>query len=215
MASIVRVDYDAELQRHNEVLRRAWGIHPRHHVLDVGCGTGQTTRSAARSAEAGSATGVDISAPMIERARELAKAEGLRNVAFVQADASVHPFPSEEFDVVISRFGTMFFADPVAAFANLARSLRHSGRLMMMVWQEAERNEWDVSIRRALAIDVAMPAASAAAPDPFSLADPNTIEQILDASGLADITRSPTCRSRYSTEQTSPRRSIGYAGFGV
>jgi ubiquinone/menaquinone biosynthesis C-methylase UbiE len=142
MASVDRVDYDAELQRHNEVLRRGWGIRPQDRVLDVGCGAGQTTRDAARLAKSGSALGVDISTSMIERARELAKAEGLRNVAFVQGDASVHKFPPDEFDIVISRFGTMFFADPVAAFANLARSLRHSGRLMMMVWQDAERNEW-------------------------------------------------------------------------
>jgi SAM-dependent methyltransferase len=188
MASVGRVDYDAELQRYNEVLRRAWGLRPGDHVLDVGCGTGQTTRDAARLAAAGRALGVDISAPMIERARELAEAEGLRNVAFVHADASVHSFPPEEFDVVISRFGTMFFADPAAAFANLARSLRHGGRLMMMVWQDAERNEWEASIRRALAIDAATPAASRAAPDLFSLADPNTVERILGASGLAGVT---------------------------
>ena len=101
MATIDRVDYDAELQRHNEVLRRGWGIRPHDRVLDVGCGAGQTTRDAARLAEAGSALGVDISVSMIERARELAKAEGiLRNVAFVQADASVHQFPSDEFDIV-------------------------------------------------------------------------------------------------------------------
>jgi SAM-dependent methyltransferase len=188
MATVGPVDYDAELQRHNEALRRAWGIHACDRVLDVGCGAGQTTRDAARLAVSGSALGVDISAPMIERARELAKAEGLRNVAFVHADAAVHPFPSEAFDVVISRFGTMFFAEPVAAFANLARSLRHSGRLMMMVWQDAEQNEWEVSIQRALGIDAAMATAASATPDPFSLADPNTIERILEASGLADIT---------------------------
>jgi ubiquinone/menaquinone biosynthesis C-methylase UbiE len=188
MATIDRVDYDTELQRHNAVLHSAWDIRPRDHVLDVGCGGGQTTRDAARLAEAGSALGVDISASMIERAQALAEAEGLHNVAFVHADASDHRFPPDEFDVVISRFGTMFFADPVAAFANLVRSLRHSGRLVMMVWQDAERNEWEVSIRRALAIDVAVPAASPTVPDAFSLANPSTIERILDASGLADIT---------------------------
>lgn len=188
MATLARVDYDSELQRHNEVLHRAWDIRPRDHVLDVGCGAGQTTRDAARLAEAGSALGVDISASMIGRAQELAEAEGLRNVAFVRADASVHQFQPEEFDLVNSRFGTMFFADPVAAFANLVRSLRHSGRLVMMVWQEADRNEWEVSIQRALAIDVAVPAASPAVPDAFSLANPSTIERILNASGLADIT---------------------------
>ncbi|MEN3308712.1 MAG: hypothetical protein V7603_4914, partial [Micromonosporaceae bacterium] len=69
--------YDAELRRHNEVLRRACGIQYRDHVLDIGCGTGQTTRQAARAARAGSALGVDVSAPAIRRARELARAEGL------------------------------------------------------------------------------------------------------------------------------------------
>jgi ubiquinone/menaquinone biosynthesis C-methylase UbiE len=148
----------------------------------------RTTRQAARLAEAGSALGVDISAPMIEQARELAKAKRLRNVTFVHADAAVHRFPSEQFDIAISRFGTMFFADPFAAFANLARSLRHGGRLMMMVWQDAERNEWEVSIRRALATEVAVPAKSPTAPDAFSLANPDTIKRTLEGSGFSDIT---------------------------
>ena len=104
--------YDAELRRHNEVLRRAFGVQLHDHVLDIGCGTGQTTRQAARTARPGSALGVDISAPAIERARELARAEGLRNVTFEHADAQVHRFPQERFDLAISRFGTMFFDDP-------------------------------------------------------------------------------------------------------
>src|SRR6266516_5307275 len=79
--------YDAELRRHNEVLRRAFGVQLHDRVLDIGCGTGQTTRQAARTARAGSALGVDISAPAIERARELARAEGLRNVTFEHANA--------------------------------------------------------------------------------------------------------------------------------
>jgi tRNA G46 methylase TrmB len=75
------VDYDAELTRYSAVLRRAWAVQPHDRVLDVGCGTGQTTREAARMAPAGSALGVDLSAPAIERARTLAQTEGLRNVA--------------------------------------------------------------------------------------------------------------------------------------
>jgi ubiquinone/menaquinone biosynthesis C-methylase UbiE len=82
--------YDAELRRHNEVLRRAVGVQPQDHTLDIGCGTGQTTRQAARTAQAGSALGVDVSAPAIERARELAQAEGLRNVTFEHANARAH-----------------------------------------------------------------------------------------------------------------------------
>ena len=183
MATLGRVDYDTELQRHNAVLSRALNIGPRDRVLDVGCGAGQTTRDAARLAQAGRALGVDISAPMIERARELAEADGPGNVAFLCGDAAIHPFASQEFDVVISRFGTMFFADPVAAFANLARSLRHGGRLTMIVWQALERNEWAMAIRRALA--TAAPASSS--PDAFSLGDPDRIEGLLGGAGLADV----------------------------
>src|ERR1700683_564465 len=93
------------------------------------------TREAARMARAGSALGVDISVSAIERARELAQAQGVRNITFECADAQVHPFPEKHFDLAISRFGTMFFADPVAAFGNAGRALRSAGRLVMMVWQ--------------------------------------------------------------------------------
>lgn len=85
--------YDAELRRHNQVLRRAVGVQLHDHVLDIGCGTGQTTRRAARTAQAGSALGVDISAPAIERARQFAQTEGLGNVTFEHANAQVHRFP--------------------------------------------------------------------------------------------------------------------------
>jgi ubiquinone/menaquinone biosynthesis C-methylase UbiE len=104
------------------VLRQACGVQSHDHVLDIGCGAGQTTREAARAAPAGSALGVDVSASAVERARELAYAERIRNVTFECASAEVHRFPRERFDVVISRFGTMFFDDPPAAFANISRS---------------------------------------------------------------------------------------------
>ena len=180
------VDYDAELRLHNQVLRRACGVRRHDHVLDVGCGTGQTTRQAARVATAGSALGVDLSAPMIDRARALTRAEGLSNVTFQRADAQVHSFPPERFDLAISRFGTMFFADPAAAFANVGRALRPAGRLVMMVWQAHELNEWDVALHGSL--EGGEPVAAAPeGPDPFSLADPATVEGILDAAGFADV----------------------------
>jgi SAM-dependent methyltransferase len=177
-------DYDAELQLHDEVLRRAYDVQPWHHVLDIGCGTGQTTREAARVAQTGSASGVDIRASAIERAREFAQQQGVRNVTFECADAQVHHFPQERFDLVISRFGTMFFADPVAAFANIRLALCPAGRLVMAVWQASERNEWDVAIRQALA----GPKVPSAGLEPFSLADPPTTTAILDAAGFADVT---------------------------
>jgi len=179
--------YDAELRRHNEVLRRAVRVQLHDHVLDIGCGTGQTTREAARTAQAGSALGVDVSAPAIERARELARAEGLRNVTFEHANAQVHRFPQERFDLAISRFGTMFFDNPVAAFANIRRALRPAGRLMRMVWQAHKRNEWDVAIHQSLGAAEGPVAGASGGPDPFSLADPPTVKEILEAAGFADV----------------------------
>lgn len=171
--------YDAELRRHNEVLRRVAGVQPHDHVLDIGCGSGQTTREAARAAGAGGALGVDVSAAAIQRAGELARAEALGNVTFEQADAQVHSFPPERFDVAISRFGTMFFGDPVAAFANIGRALRPAGRLAMLVWQAQELNEWSVVIRRAVG--------AAGGPNPFTLSDPRAVTEILRAAGFAGV----------------------------
>ncbi|MGB6577811.1 MAG: methyltransferase domain-containing protein [Streptosporangiaceae bacterium] len=180
-------DYDDELRLHHEVLRRACGVQPHEQVLDIGCGLGQTTCEAARLARAGSALGVDISASAIERARELAQAQGIRTVTFECADAQVHRFPQERFDLAISRFGTMFFGDPAAAFANVGRALRPAGRLVMMVWQAHGRNEWNVAIRQSLAVPGGAAAAGFAGPDPFSLADPQAVTGILEAAGFADV----------------------------
>ena len=181
-------DYDDELRLHNEVLRRAYGVQPHDHVLDIGCGSGQTTCEAARMAQRGSAFGVDISASAIARAHELAQAQGIHNVTFGCADAQVHRFPQVRFDLAISRFGTMFFAGPVAAFANVGRALRPAGRLVMMVWQAHDRNEWDVAIRQSLAVPGGSAAVASAGPDPFSLADPPTVTGILESAGFADVT---------------------------
>jgi SAM-dependent methyltransferase len=185
-------DYDAELRMHNEVLRQAWGVQPGEHVLDIGCGSGQTTCEAARMAQGGSALGVDISASAIKRARELARTQRVHNVTFERADAQVCRFPQERFNLAISRFGTMFFDDPVAAFTHVGRALRPAGRLVMMVWQAHERNEWDVAIRQSLA----GPGGSAG-PDPFSLADPLPVTGILEAAGFAGVTFTDVHESVY------------------
>jgi SAM-dependent methyltransferase len=180
-------DYDAELRLLNEVLRNACQIQRHEHVLDIGCGTGQTTRDAARMAPAGNALGIDISASAIERARELARAERLPNVTFDQGDAQVHHFLQGHFDLAFSRFGTMFFDDPIAAFANIGRALHPTGRLLMMVWQRHEHNEWSVLIERALRGREG-PALVAEAHGAFSLADPTTVERILGAAGFTNVT---------------------------
>ena len=89
--------------------------------------------------------------------------------------------------MAISRFGTMFFDDPVDAFANIRRALRPGGRLTMMVWQAHEHNEWDVAIRQALGADQGPVAPVVVGPDPFSLADPPTVTEILEAAGFAEV----------------------------
>ena len=191
-----RVDYDAELRLHDEVFRRMCDVRAGDRVLDIGCGTGRTTRDAARTAGAGSALGVDRSAPMIERARELAREEGVDNVAFELGDAQVHRFPEGGFDLAISRFGTMFFDDPVAAFANIAAALRPAGRLVMMVWREHERNEWSVAIERALEGD-GSPGPAPEALAPFSLGEQDTVEAVLGAAGFGEATFTDVRRPVY------------------
>ena len=174
------------MRLHNERLRTATRIGTADRVLDIGCGTGQTTRDAARAAAAGQVLGVDISAPMLERARQLTDEEGLSNVNYVQADAQVHRFSTELFDVAISRFGTMFFTDPVAAFTNIGRALSPAARLVMMVWQDQNSNEWPSAIRRSLAADRTLPAPSRNLA-PFSLGDPATVRSILGPAGFDEI----------------------------
>ena len=178
--------YDAEVHRHNAHFRAAAAVRTHDRVLDVGCGAGQSTREAARAAADGSAVGVDVSAPVLERARRLSRAEGLGNVAFQLGDAQTHPFPPARFDLCISRFGTMFFADPVAAFTNIRRALRPGARLVVMVWQGADRNEWFTATREAIA-GSRTPAASTSDLEPFSLADPADTRRLLTAAGFAGI----------------------------
>ena len=178
--------YDAELHRHNVHFRAAAAVRSCNQVLDIGCGTGQTTREAARAAVDGSAMGVDVSAPVLERARRLSRYHGLRNVTYQHGDAETHPFPSARFDLCISRFGTMFFADPVAAFTNIRRALRPGARLVLMVWQDADRNEWFTATRQALAGSSA-PTASASDLEPFSLAEPATTRRMLTVAGFAEV----------------------------
>jgi SAM-dependent methyltransferase len=179
--------YDAELHLHNERLRRACGIQFRDQVLDIGCGAGKTTRQAARAARGGSAFGIDVSAAAIERARSLARDEAIHNATFTCGDAQVHRFPNDHFDLAISRFGTMFFDDANAAFLNISSALRPAGRLVMMVWQPAERNEWDAAIRQALG-EAQVSADAHTGSEAFSLADPPSVTELLRSAGLVDVT---------------------------
>ena len=176
--------FDAEIRGHNAHFRAAAAIRRGESVLDIGCGTGQSTREAAAAASPGHVLGVDTSAPMLEHARRLTAAARQGNVTYQQGDAQTHRFAAGHHDVAISRFGAMFFADPVAAFRNIAGALRPGGRLVLLVWQLRQRNEWATAIDAALGGELAPPA-----PDesPFSLGDPAAAERILQRAGFAGI----------------------------
>jgi SAM-dependent methyltransferase len=173
--------YDIELRAHHEHLRAVYGITSGEQVVDIGCGTGLTTREAARAAAPGRVLGVDVSKGMLQRARQVTAAERLDNVRYELGDAQVHRFDPGGFDVAISRFGTMFFSDPAAAFANIAAALRPEARLVLLVWQRREHNQWARAIDAALG-DAALPPQPGA--DPFSLGDAEATTRILEDPGF-------------------------------
>jgi SAM-dependent methyltransferase len=160
--------FDKAVAAYHDRFLAAAAIGRADRVLDIGCGTGQTTLDAARAAADGLALGVDLSGQMIALARRLAARHGIANARFEQADAQIHPFPAASFDVAVSRTGTMFFADPAAAFTNIARALRPGGRLALLVWQGPQANEWIRELGGALAAgrDLPAPPAGARAPLP-------------------------------------------------
>lgn len=181
-------------ERYDTVSRRAWKrfldadlVLERDQVLDIGCGNGRSTRDAARIASSGSASGVDLSAAMLTIARERSQAERLTNVSFVQADAQVHRFEDNAFDVAISSFGAMFFGDPTAAFTNIARAVRPGGRLALLAWRDLAMNEWVAALRGALAVGRSLPDPPLGVPGPFSLADSELVRGILGDAGFDDI----------------------------
>jgi SAM-dependent methyltransferase len=179
--------FDKSLGAYHDRFMAAADFRPSDRVLDIGCGTGQTTRDAARACIGGSALGVDLSAQMIELARRRTRAQGVANASFERADAQIHPFPVGGFDVAISRTGTMFFGDPTVAFANIARAVRPGGRLVLLVWQGPQRNEWVRGLSGALAAGRNLPAPPSGAAGPFAQSDPDQVKAVLSVAGFCEI----------------------------
>jgi SAM-dependent methyltransferase len=180
--------YEAMLGPFTDRLLEAVAISPTDRVLDVGCGCGSTTRAVGRRAPEGAALGVDISRRLLQRAEHLALQEDLGNVRFEHADSQVHQFSSEAFDAAVSRFGTMFFADPVAAFTNIGRALRLEGRIAFVCWAEPLENEWIVVPGVAAAEHLAVPDhVDPDSPGPFALANEDRLAAILDRAGLVEV----------------------------
>ncbi|WP_405569790.1 class I SAM-dependent methyltransferase [Streptomyces sp. NBC_01167] len=178
--------YDSLNDPANTPLLEAARVAASDSVLDIGCGNGHLTRIAA--GQAAHALGVDLSGLMLETARGKAAQEGIDNVSFVRADAQVHPFQNASFDVALSRFGVMFFADPVAAFANVGRALRPGGRLAF-VCPQAFRRVGQYKIFTAIATQVTLPDLSHDdRTGPTSFADPTRTTGILRDAGYENAT---------------------------
>jgi SAM-dependent methyltransferase len=169
-------------------------LQPGEHVLDLGCGTGRTTLAlASRVAPDGRALGVDIAADMLARARQHAASAGVENVDFVQADVQAQALGDAGFDAAYSRFGVMFFADPVAAFAAVHRSLGRAGVLSFVCWQPLTGNDWMLvpGMAAASVVGAALTMPPPDEPGPFSLADPERIRSILSSAGFHDVDIQP------------------------
>ncbi|KRA66407.1 SAM-dependent methyltransferase [Caulobacter sp. Root655] len=162
-------------------------------VLDVGCGAGATTFAVARGLGRESrCTGVDLSAPLIELARRRAADMGVPNTDFVVADAQRRDFQPATFDMVISRFGVMFFDDPVAAFANLRRAAHPDAGLACIVWRGIEENPFMTTAERAAApLLPEQPPRAPNAPGQFAFANPDHVGGVLSAAGWRDVTLQP------------------------
>jgi SAM-dependent methyltransferase len=183
--------YDEMLEGFSNRLLDAARLEPGDQVIDIGCGCGATTLAAAHRVPSGTAVGIDISEPMVAFARERALDARLANITFEVGDAQTLTFDSPA-DAVVSRFGVMFFEDPVAAFGNVRTALHAGGRLAFMCWQEIGRNPWmTVPFGAARAHVPAPPPPDPLAPGPYALADGDRVREILDRSGWSAVELEP------------------------
>ncbi len=180
---------DAAMRPVTEVLLTAAAVGKSDVVTDIGCGTGETTLEIAK--HAGSALGVDVSAPMLALAKDRAAKLGLSNVQFEQRDVQAEKLQPDA-TLAMSRFGVMFFEDPVAAFANIRSQMADDGRLCFACWKAPRENTW-VSLPMSVVrqhIEVEAPA-DPHAPGPFAFADADHIRSILEAAGWQEVGLEP------------------------
>lgn len=183
---------DRMLAPFGSALLKAAAVKPGNRIMDVGCGCGATTLEAATlTGSTGRTLGIDISLPMISRARERNAQRGL-SAAFSVADASLHDFAPDAFDLLISRFGVMFFDDPVAAFANLHNALAKNGRLAFVCWRAIAENPWlSLPLRAAIPLLPPFEPTPPGAPGPFAFADAGRVATLLAEAGFRDIDLTP------------------------
>lgn len=180
---------DGQLESFSRVMFDHARLLPGLSVVDVGCGCGTDTLTAAREVgPIGKVLGLDLSRLMLERAVGRAAEAELFQADFVQADAQTYDFEPGSVDRIISRFGIMFFADPTAAFANLARALAPTGHMTFMTWQAVDKNPWMMLpvVEALQLIEMELPA-DPYGPGPFTFADADRLARILREAGFARI----------------------------
>jgi SAM-dependent methyltransferase len=183
--------YDAAGARVKAAYLPTIGAGRDDHVLDIGCGAGGLSLDLAEACPNGRVVGVDLSSQMLEVAAKRAAARGFTNTEFIRADAQTFAFPDAAFDLAVSAFGVMFFDDPVAAFTNIGRTLKPSGRVSFIAWRGLPEQSWIMGLRNAMAMGRELGFPPLEAPTPFSLSSPERNASLLGQAGFTDVESTP------------------------
>lgn len=177
------------LSQHSEAIFPSLPVRQGDRVLDVGCGFGDTAiKLAALVGPGGNVIGIDCCDVFLDHARAEVRARGLANLSFMRGDAEI-ALPTDQFDFVFARFGTMFFANPVAGLRNMRKALRPGGRMAHIVWRNRADNPW-LSMAKDVVLRFVPPPgtdAQTCGPGPFSMADEDTVRTMMTAAGYAEI----------------------------
>lgn len=183
---------DTAMESMLETVLDAAAISKKDRVVDIGCGTGASTIAAAKQAIDGNVLGVDISQPLLDRARSRSAAEGFNNISFLLADAQTHEFGRDAFDVLISRVGMSFFSDTVAALDNLVNSMRKGARLAFVSWAGVSKNPWfeipKIAAENRLGT---LPKPDPTAPGPTAFQDADRVARFMKQVGVTNIVAEP------------------------
>jgi len=167
-------------------------IAPNDHIIDIGCGTGASPIQAAQRVSGGKVLGVDISDPLLARASDRAKEDGVRNASFLLADAQTHDFSDQPFDLLVSRLGMSFFSDTAAALKNMSNALNSSGKMTFVSWASVAKNPWFEIPKKAAEDRLgAQPKGNPNAPGPTAFQDCDRVRELMVQAGLTNIEARP------------------------